>query len=66
MESVLIRLDEHIVNGSDQLLVRIRPQDKRTVNLAARELNLTASQFVRTLVVQAARTVVAEIASKKG
>jgi len=61
MPIVKVDLDNAIVHGSDGLLVRIKVQDKRDIARAAKALKMTQAQFVRTVVVQAARIVVAEV-----
>jgi uncharacterized protein (DUF1778 family) len=60
MPTVKVDLDKFIIHGSDGLLVRIRVQDKRDIARAAKALKMSQAQFVRTVVVQAARIVVAE------
>jgi len=57
---VSLKLDEHVSYGDSQILARIRLDDKRDVIKAAMLLGLTQSQFVRNVLVQAARVVIAE------
>jgi uncharacterized protein (DUF1778 family) len=60
MERVQLRLDEHVTHGSSQILVRIRHDDKSDIIKAAALLGLSQSQFIRNVLVQTARVVIAE------
>ena len=61
---VKVVLTETVPSGWVQLLVRMRPQDKRTVDYAARLLDMPTVRFTRMMIVQAARAIVAEVESK--
>jgi uncharacterized protein (DUF1778 family) len=63
LEDVQVRLSEHAHTGDAQLLIRVRLEDRRDIRAAARMLGLSQSQFVRNVIIQAARTVIAEAKS---
>jgi uncharacterized protein (DUF1778 family) len=65
MDNVSIRLSEHVRYGATQILARLRVEDKRDITQAARLLGLTQSQFVRNVLVQTARAVIAERKSEE-
>lgn len=64
IEKVEVNLTEMIPYGMATILFRARAQDRRDVTSAAVALGLTQSQFMRTVLIQAARKVLAEVASE--
>jgi uncharacterized protein (DUF1778 family) len=64
-DSVQVRLGEHVRTGDVQLLVRVRLDDMKDIGKASRLLGLTKSQFTRNVLVQVARTVIAEAVSEE-
>ncbi len=59
-----LSLDEHVRHGETQLLLRARLEDKRDIAKAAAILGLTQSQFMRNVLIQTARMVIAEYESE--
>ncbi len=57
---VTLDLGEHVKHGVSQLLARVRVEDRRDIAKAASVLGLTQSQFIRNVLVQAARSIIAE------
>lgn len=58
-DSVTINLSRRIKFGQSQLLARTRVQDLRDIKKAAVILNMSQSEFMRTVLVNAARTILA-------
>ena len=65
VDSVQIRLDEFVIRGVCQMVIRVRLEDRRDITTAANLLNLTQAQFVRNVLVQAARAIIAETDSEE-
>jgi uncharacterized protein (DUF1778 family) len=49
-------------NGGSQMIFRCTMDDKEDVDKAADKLNMSTAQFVRMIVIQTARKVLAEVA----
>lgn len=64
IDQVTVALREHVRWGGCQLLARVRLEDRQDVTIAAALLGLTQSQFMRNVLVQAARQIIAEAASE--
>lgn len=63
LDTVQLRLGEYVVQGTTQIVVRVRLDDRNDITRAAHLLGLTQAQFVRNVLVQTARTVIAEVKS---
>jgi uncharacterized protein (DUF1778 family) len=61
VSTVLVNLEQAPQVGSAQLLVRCVQGDKDDIDSAAEKLGLSTAQFIRTVTVQAARRVIAEL-----
>jgi uncharacterized protein (DUF1778 family) len=64
VDKVQLQLGEYVSHGESQLIVRVRLDDKRDIVTAANVLGLTQAQFVRNVLVQAARAIIAEAKSE--
>jgi uncharacterized protein (DUF1778 family) len=65
VDSVQLRLGTSITRGVCQMIIRVRLEDRRDITRAARLLGLTQAQFTRNVLVQTARTVIAEAKSEE-
>lgn len=61
LSTVLINLEQAPQSGDAQLLIRCALGDKWDIDNAAEKLGMPTAQFVRTVVIQAARKVIAEL-----
>lgn len=64
VEKVEVNLFENVKHGEATMLTRIKIQDRRDISKAALVLGISQSQFLRNVCVQAARKVLAEMASE--
>jgi len=65
VDSIQLRLDKYVRVGEAQLIVRVRLDDKRDIIAASRLLGVSQAQFMRNILVEAARTIVAEVKSRE-
>lgn len=63
---VLVDLSERIGTGDAQVILRLKGEDRDTIDLAARVLQYGQGEFVRTAVVNAARKIISENARNVG
>jgi hypothetical protein len=62
LKAVVVKLDSVPLNsGKYQMLMRLRGDDKLTVDTAAKALGLTQADFVRAVVVNGAREVLSQL-----
>lgn len=61
MTRVMVSLDERPAQGYMQTVFRTKEGDKKDVAKAARLLDMSAAQFIRTVTVSAARRVISEL-----
>ncbi len=57
---VVLNSEEVPPNGSIQIILRVKSHDRADVRLAAAKLGLKPSEFMRMVVVQAARKILAD------
>jgi uncharacterized protein (DUF1778 family) len=65
VENIQLRLGEYVRVGEAQLIVRVRLDDKRDIIRAAELLGVSQAQFMRNILVQAARMIIAETKSRE-
>jgi uncharacterized protein (DUF1778 family) len=65
VDSVQLRLGEYVSRGVCQVIIRVRLEDRRDITTAAQLLGLTQAQFMRNVLVQTARAVIAEVKSEE-
>jgi uncharacterized protein (DUF1778 family) len=65
IREVLVNLFEIPSTGSTRLIVRLWVGDKPMIDRAARALGMTQARFMRTVLVNAARQVMDDIAAKE-
>jgi uncharacterized protein (DUF1778 family) len=62
MKQVTIMLGELTAKTGDiQVIYRVSDDDKKDLDMAAESLNMSTSQFLRMVTVQAARKILAEV-----
>lgn len=65
LDTVQVRPTDYVVQGTTQIVIRLRLDDRNDITTAAHLLGLTQAQFVRNVLVQTARVVIAEMKSEE-